>query len=328
MKCVPLVLFLAVGSIGWSEGVRIIPSVRATQTYAEEQLRARDYEAAPADRKTWARNRPLPRSWADAGMRADAELMFTRGYLDGGSTGYFFKDSGGRYFVFGASTPIGAGSDNQVVQVERVFCIGAPHASDPAAVAVPVGSETDRFLLFILAGAATNQPPLPSPPRGEGWDELQPYAAPQLRALTDDQRRRFKLGPGTLGVLQGVTADELKKLATEDLGALLLAAPNPLRKNQASVVVVMFPVNQADDRLLLEGYKPPGDFCFSHESRVAERNYDSAEWGVFFLPIAPINRGSAGFGFKVNYSGYARPQPPAGYQSAGLHSSGTGRMFK
>ncbi len=328
MKFVPLVLFLALGSIGWAEGVRIIPAVRATQDYDEEARRARDYEAAPEDRKSWDRNRPLPRSWADAGMRADAELMFTRGYLDGGSTAYFFKDSGGRYFVFGASTPIGAGSDNKVVPLERFFFIGAAHASVPGAVAVPVGSETDRFLLSILAVAATNQPPLPSPPRGEGWEGLQPYATPQLRSFTDDQRRRLKLGPGALGVLQGLTADELKQLATEDLGALLLAAPNPLRKNQASVVVVMFPVNQADDRLLLEGYKPPADFCFLHESRLAERNYDTAEWGFFFLPIAPITRGSAGFGFDVNYSGYARPEPPAGYQSVGVQLLGTGRMFK
>ena len=84
---------------------RPIPEVVMTKPSEDRESASRAYAGATADMKTWDKSRPLPTSWQEAGLQDDAELVFDRGYYDGGSRGFFFKDSTDHYFLLSEFTP-------------------------------------------------------------------------------------------------------------------------------------------------------------------------------------------------------------------------------
>jgi hypothetical protein len=125
-----------------------------------------------------------------------------------------------------------------------------------------------------------------------------------------------------------VTPLELTKLSTDALIPLLTKAPNPLKQGEPSVVVLILPINQSDDEMRVDGYEPPANFFVTHLTRAKEKNWETQEWMIFYLPIAGISKNSAGFSYDINSPEYQSSVPNEGYRLESGSSSATGRMFK
>lgn len=307
---------------------RVMPPALAEGAYAETSRAREDYKQAPDELKKWNSTHALPVNWSDTGLRADAKLVFTEEVMDGGSRAFCFKDSVGRYFVFCLSAPLMNDGSGKVARSDPVFYVGVFHSGEPGAIKVPVDSETEKFLIGILREVVARRPPKALPPHGDGWDAMSHTSLSETRQLTPEQRTALRLGLGSFYVLQAVTPDALKKLSTDDLITLLSKAPNPLKQGEASVVVLMLPLNQTDDVMRVDGYEPPGKFFVSHLTRAKEKNWETPEWMIFYLPIAGITKNSAGFSYAINSPEYLTPEAKEGYRLESAMGSGTGRMFK
>lgn len=87
------------------------------------------------------------------GMRDDAKLVWTEMYLDGGTRGYLFKDSSGRYFAF--CTGPGFQTKNHPKRIDAAvgsrFFVFALHYTDQRARLVEAGSACEAFLKSLIA---------------------------------------------------------------------------------------------------------------------------------------------------------------------------------
>jgi hypothetical protein len=305
-----------------------VPELWRSFGHDKIELARNAYNSAPAEKKTRPADKPAPASWAETGLRDDAELVLSDGYFDGGSQSFYFKDSTGRYFVFCASSPMGADRAGKVVSLEQVFFVGVPHSSHKGGVAVTIGSPADEFLLSVLKHAKSKVPPIPEAPRAANWVALEPYSEPVIHDLSAIAGAREKLGLGRVFALQDASPAEIRALSTEKLMAALAVQKNPLGANRPFTVVILLPLNGADDLLRLEGCAKPGDYYFSHATKApGEVQPSAARWACFTLPHPPVAGHSSGLSFSINSPLYRR-EVPAGYRFETMFSSATGRMFQ
>jgi hypothetical protein len=292
------------------------------------ELARNAYDSAPAEKKTWPADKPAPISWAEAGLRDDAELVLRDAYFDGGSLSFYFKDSTDRYFVFCSSSPMGSDGTGNVVRREQVFFVGVPHPTHKGGVAVAIGSPADEFLLSVLKHAKSKEPPIPEAPRAANWAALELCSEPMIHDLSAIAGAREKLGLGTVFAVQDASPAELRALSAEKLMAVLADQKNPLGANRPFTVVILLPLNGADDLLRLEGCAKPGDYYFSHATKASgEVQPSAARWACFTLPHPPVAGRSSGLSFSINSPRYRR-EAPAGYRFETIFSSATGRRFQ
>ena len=93
-----------------------------------------------------------PTSFSDLNMKADAKLVWSDIYLDGGTKGFLFKDSEGNYLAF--ATGPGLQSKDHPKRIDsptgsRLF-VFALHYSDEEAILVETGSPCEVFLKSLI----------------------------------------------------------------------------------------------------------------------------------------------------------------------------------
>ena len=317
-------------SAAQTAALREIPVPELWRSLGHEKLEiARNaYNSAPAEKKTWPADKPVPTSWAETGLRDDAEFVLIDAYLDGGSLSFYFKDSEDRYFVFCASSPMAGNGAGKVIRREQVFFVGVPHSSHKGGVPVAIGSPADEFLISILKQAKAKLPPIPEPPRTADWPALAPFTEPVIHELSAQVEAREKLGLGKVFALTDVSPAELRALSAEKLMAVLATEKTPLKANRPFTVIILLPLNGNDDLLRLEGCAKPGDYYFFHATKApGEVQPSAARWACFTLPHPPVTGHSSGLSFSINSPRYRR-EAPAGYRFETLFSSSTGRMFQ
>jgi hypothetical protein len=106
----------------------------------------------------WTRQQLLPASLADCGLQADAKVVVTSIYLDGGTRLFALKDSVGAYFVFCTSKPQAQAKRDGDAEWNEQFVVGAKHYLEKEGVSVPRGSPTEAFLLKITSGRISHAP--------------------------------------------------------------------------------------------------------------------------------------------------------------------------
>ena len=308
---------------------REIPLPDPGRSFGHEQteMAINAYSSLPSANKTWPADRPAPTSWAETGLRDDAELVASRGYFDGGSRSFYFKDSTGRYFVFSARSPMGGDGTGKVVHRERIFHVGVPHPTEKGGVAVAIGSPADEFLISILKHAQAKMPAIPKALRSAGWAGLSDYAEPVVHDLSSVPTTRDKLGLGKMYFVQDVSTDHLRMFTTEELVAALAVEKDPLDKEKAFTVVVLLPLGARDDLVCLEGFDPSGGYFFFHASKTKGRTGREALWACFTLPYAPPAVRSLNFSINVNSLRYHRAAP-AGYHFDSVLVSSASRTFR
>jgi hypothetical protein len=135
------------------------------------------FVANSSELQKWKKGQPLPESLADAGLLADAIVVWSGLYADGGTNGYLLRDSVGNSLAF--CTGPGFQSKDHPKRIDaalgsRLF-VGALHYARAEAEIVPVGSKTEEWLKDRIQKAQPIRPATPAArriPPGGGMIEL------------------------------------------------------------------------------------------------------------------------------------------------------------
>jgi len=149
-------IFVSLAVSAWTIGFaasRIESPVRIIAPPEEAKLRDLKQVKHP-----WTKERSLPVSLADCGLKADAKLVVTSLYLDGGSRMFALKDSTDAYFVFCTSKPQSQAKRDGDPEWNEHFVVGAKHYLEKDGVSVPRGSPAEAFLLKAIAGRISHAP--------------------------------------------------------------------------------------------------------------------------------------------------------------------------
>jgi hypothetical protein len=122
------------------------------------------FVANSSELQKWKKGQPLPESLADAGLLADAIVVWSGLYSDGGTNGYLLRDSVGNFLAF--CTGPGFQSKDHPKRIDaalgsRLF-VGALHYARAEAEIVPVGSKTEEWLKERIQRAQPVRPANPA----------------------------------------------------------------------------------------------------------------------------------------------------------------------
>ena len=134
---------------------------------------------------------------------------------------------------------------------------------------------------------------------------------------------------GALFALNLQANSELHQLSWEKLSRVLLDAPNPLRKDQPTTIIVVLPIYRQDDIITLVGveYKAIGcNFLFDALTKGTQSPDNIIGAAIITLPIGKVAQTSRGFSYNVNST--MDSPAPSGYTRFRGYSSATGRMFQ
>jgi len=111
-----------------------------------------DFEKHADERHKWKKGQPLPESLAEAGLLPDATLVWSDLYLDGGTKGYLFKDSAGKFLA--VCTGPGLQTKDHPKRIDapvgsRLF-LGGLHYTKEEVEMVPAGSKAEAWLRKLL----------------------------------------------------------------------------------------------------------------------------------------------------------------------------------
>jgi len=119
---------------------------------AEARAAKAEFEKHGSERHKWKKGQALPESLAEAGLLLDATLVWSEMYLDGGTKGYLFKDSAGKFLAV-CTGPGLQGKDHpkriDAARGSRLF-IGGLHYTKAEVEMVPVGSKSEAWLRKLL----------------------------------------------------------------------------------------------------------------------------------------------------------------------------------
>ena len=105
-----------------------------------------------SERHKWKKGQAHPESLAEAGLLSDATLVWSDLYLDGGTKGYLYKDSAGRFLA--VCTGPGLQTKDHPKRIDapvgsRLF-IGGLHYTKEEVEMVPAGSKAEAWLRKLL----------------------------------------------------------------------------------------------------------------------------------------------------------------------------------
>lgn len=147
MKTLLCLLFaLAVVAPGFSAGSDQ-PQLKARASTAKAE-----FEEHGSERHRWKKGQALPTSLAEAGLLPDATLVWSDLYLDGGTKGYLFKDSAGKFLA--VCTGPGLQTKDHPKRIDApvgsMLFIGGLHYAKEELEMVPVGSKAEAWLRKLL----------------------------------------------------------------------------------------------------------------------------------------------------------------------------------
>jgi hypothetical protein len=134
------------------------------------------FKAEGATAQKWHKDLPAPTTLEEVGLRADAVLVWSASYLDGGTRGYLVQDSEGHMLALctgpGFQTKSLA-SRIDAARGSRLF-IGAIHYTDPGAQMIPANSYSEAFLCALLNRANKSLQPTPTAVMPPAAQEIMP----------------------------------------------------------------------------------------------------------------------------------------------------------
>lgn len=200
-----LLLFFLLGAPAVGAPWDMLPFVLGRSITTAEMKTLRN---DPGVMRRWKQGDTLPTSFLDAGLTSPVRLVGDEVYLDGGSQVYLFKGANGEFLAVCTDSPLMF--DRKIRKpVYREFLhlyLGAFHYTQKPNLRVPIGSETERFLLDAINDAVAR-----SKPRVGGDEKtLQPEGVIHWYLPFNFTRRPMFRVP-VLPTLQPPSADAIKE---------------------------------------------------------------------------------------------------------------------
>ena len=207
-----ILIFLTLGCVALAAPWDMLPYLIG-HSMPEAKIQA--LQKDPALMAPWKPGDRLPRNFVDAGLTLPVRLVASEMYFDGGSHNYIFEGSNGKYLVVCTDSPIRSNPKTRKVMMTDIahLYLGAFHFTQNPKLAVPIGSETERFLLDAINEEVKRLDP-------KGWANFQKWCR------EDSGKKAWSAQFMRKQTLQLPAGPKLEPLST-DLGHEPVGQPKP-----------------------------------------------------------------------------------------------------